>query len=277
MRYFHSPGDKPDEFKNEAGEMFWNTFDKKMYTVTDTSRVVLFDYLQADGSVDLATGYVPVNPLSIATKEYVDAGFAGISSIAFKNVLMNANFTVNQRDFDGNWGALGIGDYGFDRWKKSASGITQVVESGFYAFSSEYFLSGVGVTSVSLTSPASGNWDIEVPDGASEIQLELQGETPFEVIDISIDTLKCQRYFQRQSFVYLLTTTGEGADTNRRLTVPRGVFMRATPTEAVGTPNGVQPVNSYSLDGTNEMMSFYADCNKADTIRFDDYTAEAEL
>ena len=38
------------------------------------------------------------------------------------NVLINGDFRINQREFDGNWAGLSDGDFGYDRWIRHSSG-----------------------------------------------------------------------------------------------------------------------------------------------------------
>lgn len=125
---------------------------------------------------------------------------AGTTSTAFKNVLINGRLNINQRNV--TIAAAAIGAYGPDRWKKvDASNMTQIVEDGNYKYSSVYTLSGNGVTTQQVTSPASGHWTIpSIPITATYVQLELGAiATSFENRPIGIELALCQRYFQVMS------------------------------------------------------------------------------
>ena len=113
----------------------------------------------------------------------------------FRNVLINGGVTINQRNKA--YASVANGEYWADRWKKISGGMTQIVEDGSYRPSAQYTLSGTGVTTQQITSPASGNWTIPVvPSTATMIQLE-EGPvaTPFEFRPIGTELALCQRYF----------------------------------------------------------------------------------
>ena len=175
-------------------------------------------------------------------KTYVDGMVRG-----FKNILINGDFRINQRNFDGNWTGISNGDYGYDRWKRhDANNITQVIEAGNFKPSTTYTISGTNVTTAQLTSPASGHWTITVSNTANNIQLE-EGvvATPFEHRPIGLELSLCQRYFWagRQdgggyAFLYMgkartLTFVG-GATfpvtmrTNPTITVSGGTYVNCT-------------------------------------------------
>ena len=124
------------------------------------------------------------------------AGPAGANG--YKNVLINGDGRVNQRNFDGNWIGASIGEYGYDRWYKAdASNKGQVIEAGNFKPNTVYTVSGVGVTTSQIVSPASGNWTVTVPFTATKVQLEKGSvATDFEIRDFSAELLLCQRYYQ---------------------------------------------------------------------------------
>jgi hypothetical protein len=117
----------------------------------------------------------------------------------FRNVLINGQVSLNQRNV--TYSAAAVGDYWADRWKKTASGMTQIVEAGSFAPSTEYTLSGNGVSTQQVTSPASGDWTIpDVPSTATNIQLEPGSvATPFEHRPVGIELSLCERYFQTEN------------------------------------------------------------------------------
>jgi hypothetical protein len=61
--------------------------------------------------------------LNLALAEHANGGLH-----AFRNLLINPEFNINQRAFAG--GALAAGTYGFDRWKGAFLGATVSVSSG---------------------------------------------------------------------------------------------------------------------------------------------------
>jgi hypothetical protein len=140
------------------------------------------------------------------------ANVSSASGLPFcKNKLFNGEVTrINQRGFDGNWTPKNIWNagntiaqqelcYGYDMWAKaSATTMCQLIEDGNFRPNTVHTLSGIGVTTQQITSPASGNWKIEVPQGATNVQVEegLQA-TPFEVRPISFELAQCQRYLWR--------------------------------------------------------------------------------
>ena len=142
-----------------------------------------------------------------------------------KNKLINGEVTrINQRNV-ANWAAVANGAYGYDRWKKiDASNMTQIIEAGNFRPNTVHTLSGIGVTTQQITSPASGNWTLpNIPITATNVQLEEGLEaTPFEVRHIGFELSLCQRYFRRYA------TSQNTADL--------AYFMRASPVASGAGP-----------------------------------------
>ena len=157
-------------------------------------------------------------------------------SYGFRNVIINGNFSINQRGFASN---LASGAYGFDRWKStftntaltftaapqgqlvtisSGGSIEQVVERANVPAGS-YVLSWSGtargrVYNAGATPPAyaaspvfvtldgTANVEVEFAPASGtatlgEVQLERgQRQTPFEFRPIGVELQLCQRYFQ---------------------------------------------------------------------------------
>jgi len=132
-----------------------------------------------------------------------------------KNVLINGNLAINQRGV--TIGAAAAGQYGPDRWKKiDASNMTQIVEEGNFKPSTVYTLSGTGVTTAQITSPATGDWTLpNIPITATDIQLEEgSSATPFELRDVGFELSLCQRYYQKLplfSAIYWVGAGGNGS------------------------------------------------------------------
>jgi hypothetical protein len=125
----------------------------------------------------------------------IDAAATGLLS-GLRNIIINGDMRINQRGV--TIAAAAIGAYGPDRWKKvDAGNMTQIVEDGNYKPGKTYTLSGTGLTTQQLTSPASGNWTLpNIPIAATSIQLE-EGSiaTPFEQRQIGLELSLCQRYY----------------------------------------------------------------------------------
>lgn len=114
-----------------------------------------------------------------------------------KNILINPNMEINQRLFDGNWSLLAAGAYGWDRWRKVTDSIMeQPVLPENYAPNTVYTLSGTGVVTQQMISPSSGFWNVQVPVGATNLQLE-RGEvaTAQEERHIELEIYLCKTYY----------------------------------------------------------------------------------
>lgn len=196
------------------------------------------------------------------------------SKLSGRNILINGQVVlVNQRRFDGNWASLSVDAYGYDRWKKAnASDMSQVVESGNFVPGAKYTLSGTGVTTATLTAPASGHWTITVPQSARNIQLEL-GEvaTTFERRDITTEMLLCQRYCLRMEATTVASATiGVGGYCTGTVVIGQyatPVEMRTDPTFTGGTlifvtPAGDVAVSAMSKRGCSIVMNSLAQTNR---------------
>jgi len=136
-----------------------------------------------------------------------------------KNKLINGEVTrINQRTFNGTWSGKSVWEtqpatiagkeaaYGYDMWFRSnaarsdgtgaSENMAQWIESGNFRPSTVHTLSGTGVTTTNITSPASGDWKIVVAQGATNVQVE-EGSvaTPFELRSIRYEIAECQRYY----------------------------------------------------------------------------------
>ena len=154
-------------------------------------------------------------------------------ALSNRNILINGNLKVNQRGL--SIASVGTGSYGEDRWKKTAGGMTQIIEEANYLPSTEYTLSGTGVTTQQITSPSSGNWTLpDLAVTARLIQLELgDTATPFEHRSYGQELALCQRYYQElnlpSNHYFLCTRLSVSSGT------PYGIYtlpveMRSTPT-----------------------------------------------
>lgn len=89
------------------------------------------------------------------------------------NLFVNSDHTkkpFNQRNFNGNWGALADGQYGLDRWMKySATHKGFAVDDGEYLPNTAYTFDAEGITRKTIVSPASGIWGVAVPFDADKM------------------------------------------------------------------------------------------------------------
>jgi hypothetical protein len=150
-----------------------------------------------------------------------------------RNILINANMAINQRGV--TIAAAVNGAYGPDRWKKvDASNMTQIVESDNFKVSTVHTLSGTGITTAQITSPASGNWTLpNIPITATNIKLE-EGyvATPFSTAGGSIgaELALCQRYYRKD----LKCTGAQISTTAGAVYSPLNPAMRVASTNSDG-------------------------------------------
>lgn len=188
------------------------------------------------------------------------AQFPVASGLPFcKNKLFNGEVTrINQRQFDGNWATKNTwasGNtiaqqelcYGYDMWAKaSATDMVQVIEAGNFSPATVHTISGNNMTTRQETSPASGNWNIVVPQAARNIQVE-EGAvaTPFEIRPISFELAQCQRYYQLYAIFEFKAAPVAGQPTST--TTPYRYSMRTIPavtfSASWGTGFAVTPFN----------------------------------
>ena len=137
------------------------------------------------------TGAIKADNLTVGATAYPNAG-----ALSNRNILINGSLKINQRGVP--IGSAATGSYGPDRWKKTAGGMTQIVEDVNFIPNTVYTLSGNGVTTQQITSPASGHWTLpDIPITATNIQLELgTTATPFEHRSFGAELALCQRYYQ---------------------------------------------------------------------------------
>jgi hypothetical protein len=211
-----------------------------------------------------------------------------------KNKLINGEVTrINQRVFNGTWSGKSVWEtqpatiagkeaaYGYDMWFRSnaarldgtgaSENMAQWIEAGNYRPSTVHTLSGTGVTTTQITSPASGGWKIVVAQGATDVQVE-EGAvaTPFELRSIRYELAECQRYFRiypNDSFMYCgYVASGSAYYKNCNLGSP----MRVTPygfnitvlgTAGFPTPSLIQindaTIQAYSTCSTTLNSGYY--------------------
>ena len=186
-------------------------------------------YLTSNVSGDLTVSGGDVQAANLVSQGDVQTTSLNGGQLAgFRNVLINGDLAVNQRNLD--VASVAVGEYGQDRWKKTAGGMTQVIEDGNFEPGATYTLSGTGITTQQLTAPASGNWTLpDIPVTARKIQLELGTvATPFERRSFGLELMLCMRYYQQKMRVHIGGITADGIGLYGNTQLP--VTMRANPT-----------------------------------------------
>ncbi len=245
----------------------------------------LFDNVQVAG--DTMTGNLEVPSITINSDN--------ISPFNFKNILINGNMQINQRNFNGSWGTLATDAFGYDRWKKygnSSIYILQQIEEGNYKPNTDYTLSGTGIITTTETSPNAGNWSVghgsfnlSIQNTSTNIQLE-EGTvaTPFEQRPIGLELSLCQRYFWRgravgNGLAYKYGIAVAQYMEGNQIAFP--VDMRLEPTIAIDIAGtyGNCTHNSLITSGSIRGFTHRVDVILADKYRVYDciYTASAEL
>lgn len=153
----------------------------------------------SDATKNAATATLTNKTIAASTNTVEAMSGPNNSPLSFRNKLINGEVTrINQRGV-ANWAAVANGAYGYDRWKKiDASNMTQIIEAGNFRPNTVHTLSGIGVTTQQVTSPASGNWTLpNIPISATNVQVEEGLEaTPFEVRHIGFEMGLCEWYFK---------------------------------------------------------------------------------
>jgi len=226
-----------------------------------------------------------------------DLGIGSINGgpIGTKNVIINGNFSINQRGVSGTV-TLAAGAYGHDRWKAGASGCTytfatsnnvttltisagsliQVIE-GLNLYSGTYTLSWTGTaqgkigagsyagSGVTGTAVGGTNLNIEFNTGTvSLVQFE-QGSvaTPFERRPYGTELALCQRYYAELGGVtnVAIATGISTSTTTGNVTVKYPTTMRSAPTF---TYTSISGTNQSSYNGAvSSLGTIYAGTDSA--------------
>ena len=169
-----------------------------------------------------------ISPASSGDKLVVtsinDGQLAGL-----RNVLINGSMKINQRGVLMSTAA--VGQYGPDRWKRTAGGMTQTIEAGNFTPGEIYTLSGNGLVTQQLTAPATGNWALpDISSVAYDVQLELGNTaTSFERRPIGLELTLCQRYFWKVVTAIELRGNAANAVADRYTVLTHPTTMRAAP------------------------------------------------
>ena len=194
--------------------------------------------------------------------------------IGFRNILINGlvntPYEINQRNLA--FSEVSDGEYFADRWKRvNALNMTQIVEEGNYKPETEYCLSGTGVATQVLNSPASGNWTLpNIPSTASYIQLE-EGDdsTEFEWRSVEYELSLCQRYYYEPSptiSTQVMAYAEQGRRGNCNFTVCFPVTMRTTP--SVSFPQTGDPANLPNCSADRRVCDSFATAEIITTSNF---------
>lgn len=119
-----------------------------------------------------------------------------MSAMSLPNLCANADLSINQRNFDGNWAGLAIGVYGYDQWMKvSDTHMGYVIEEGFYKPNSKYTVTKGDAVAGEFISPASGHFAVSVPfatSGKFDIYMG-QFKRPWHPVQDGVS--KCHRHY----------------------------------------------------------------------------------
>lgn len=190
-----------------VGVVFKETYSAIVeYTINDIVSFGVSQYISLQSS---NTGNTPpTNGVNTSFWAYFVNGDS--LSNGYKNIIINGDFRVNQR------GAATItdttqdpgGEYTYDRWIYTGGTIKQRVEDGNYEPNSVYTLSGDNITTIQLTSPASGTWTVDTGvSNPDNVQLE-KGTvvTSFEKRPIGLELFLCERYYWKRWVQFDVTT-----------------------------------------------------------------------
>lgn len=216
----------------------------------------------ASGLVELATvaeAQAGTDTVRAVTPQGL-AAYAG--ALSFRNKLINAAFTINQRGYASGAATTAANQYTLDRWRvvtsgqnlswsgtapnititAPAGGVEQVIE-GIWIEGGTYTLSWTGTATATVngsavanggtvTLTAGANATVRFSGGTvSKPQLELGPyATQFEHRPYSLERMLCQRYYwEARSDTYLQGYgSGAGASTYQKVFFP--TIMRSVPT-----------------------------------------------
>ena len=242
----------------------------------------------SDATKNAATAILTNKTIAASTNTVEAMSGPNNSPLSFRNKLINGEVTrINQRGV-ANWAAVANGAYGYDRWKKiDASNMTQIIEAGNFRPNTVHTLSGIGVTTQQITSPASGNWTLpNIPITATNVQLEEGAKaTPFEVRHIAFELSLCQRYYERSSVAFWAAGNVAGAvSTSVGFLVQKRTNPTITFTDTTGNLNRITTYTSGGVltsavanSQSGNVTGFAAGIATADVAISANWIAEAEL
>lgn len=200
-----------------------------------------------------------------------------MSALAMPNLFINtwhaSPSVVNQRNFDGNWSALEIGDYGPDMWlKTSATHKGFIVEAGKYVPNARYLIQADGVVKGEITAPADGNYfSVSFPFASDMFDGRMaRVKVPWHP-EPSSRSDECKRFFEREEgVVHTLKEYGTGAFED--VSIFFSVEKRVTPTYSATL------INSTIQDATISTKSLRIRANgSGTTVYVESWQADATI
>ena len=240
---------------------------------------------------------LPTESGELALKSDIGEGGGVVNLSANRNLIINGDMKIAQRGK--TTAEVATGEYGWDRWKKTDGGMTQVIEDLNFEPNTVYTLSGEGVTTQQLTSPSSGHWTLpDIPLDARKIQLE-EGTvaTPFENRPYDVELARCQRYYEKSYNQSTVPGTGEASgavasvSSNLAPTQAPGVSFkvtkRAIPTMAIYNATTGEIGKSYRVADAASVDTSFSSIGEHGVVHINvpssangyyfHYTANAEL
>lgn len=249
-------------------------------------------------------GMTRVNTTTNSPETYVNSAWSPIQSTqsgqfaGFRNLLINGNYTINQRGYVSGTATTGANEYTLDRWKvlvsgqnltfaasgngnqvtAPAGGLQQVIED-INVGGGTYTLSWTGTATAAVngsavvnggqvTLPANTQATVTFTGGTvSQAQLEPGGvASPFEQRGVTTETSLCQRYFIQQSY----RCSGMNSQATKSVATVNYAPMRTTPTLVFVSGavlygvnlSGNQPIVNIDAPGIDN-TSFASGCNIA--------------
>ena len=242
----------------------------------------------SDATKNAATATLTNKTIAASTNTVEAMSGPNNSPLSFRNKLINGEVTrINQRGV-ANWASVVNGAYGYDRWKKiDASNMTQIIEADNFRPNTVHTLSGIGVTTQQITSPASGNWTLpNIPITATNVQLEEGAKaTPFEGRHIAFELSLCQRYYERSSVAFWAAGNVAGAvSTSVGFLVQKRTNPTITFTDTTGNLNRITTYTSGGVltsavanSQPGNVTGFAVGVATADVAISANWTAETEL
>ncbi|GHZ69303.1 hypothetical protein VCSRO127_0528 [Vibrio cholerae] len=286
-----------------------------------TAQPIVLDRAVAGTATDNAT--IRINPaLSSNTSLYVLSFYSGytdvgvykvvgykrrisqtsleslIAVVSQPNLLLNtwhgSPKVRNQRNFNGDWSALAIGQYGLDGWfKYSATHKAQIIEAGSYLPSKKTVVQADGIILGAPVSPSDGgNWLIAVPFDADFMDAcHASIKRPYSIeTDARLDDCLRQYYAPSGRAALLrFTATASPANTSDWMPISLHVPMRDVPDitlleENSANVSSVAPVTitkdgfylGLSSSSTNVVCYWYGTFIADATLSISDVTDDIE-
>lgn len=203
-------------------------------------------------------------PVSTATQEVLNLTTALVGTKSSYNWIINPDFTVNVR---GGVKFPADGKYGFDRWKRTGTTLSQTVEA---LPAGEYTLTWSGggqgaIAGVTEVSPikvivTGGNTILYVPPSASRVSLVRGDHTQADPWDsvvrpIAEEMSLCLRYYRYYYNVLFGPQSSLSNNLSRNSRLSFDLPMRATPTAAFLAHADTANVGVENLSATSAVIT----------------------